>query len=341
MCRLFKREEFLYGLKESPSPIGLKSLKYVILVSLFSIPFVGVLRNYYFGLGKIVVAGVVSELLMFVAFLFFVREKYEYARFFAVIAIAAILVGLLFQGVHYNYIWFAVFPVVSFLIYSYSNALLFSLVFLFFIIVLEFEFHSDSFWVKFFYIQEFFLFYLFMVLGGYFYSRILKEHEDVMQHLATKDMLTGAFNRWKFLEDFSYEFDRAKRFGLPLSLIMFDIDFFKKVNDTYGHDAGDMVLRKIANIMKENIRRIDKLVRWGGEEFIIFAPNTDLEGSVYLAEKLRLKIEAADFGKVGSVTVSFGVVKMKTSDTIDGLLKRVDEALYKAKEKGRNRVERV
>ena len=340
MERFLKREQ-IFDLRKDFDPIKLNALKYVIIVSLLSIPFIGVLRNYYLGLNEVAIAGVFAEILMFVAYLFYVQKRYIFARSFTILGIAVILIGLLFQDIHYNYMWFAVFPLISFILYTYNVAVVISFVFLFLIIFLEFEFHYIPLWIRFFYIQELFIFYLFMVFGGYFYSRILMEHEAVMQHLATRDMLTGALNRWKFLKDFSYEFAKAKRFGLPLSLIMFDIDFFKKVNDTYGHDAGDMVLKKIVEIVKNSIRKIDKLVRWGGEEFIIFVPNTDLEGAAFLAEKLRRKIEEADFGKVGKVTVSFGVAGMRKGDTVDDLLKRVDEALYKAKQRGRNRVEIV
>ncbi|WP_297447107.1 GGDEF domain-containing protein [Desulfurobacterium sp.] len=250
-----------------------------------------------------------------------------------------ILVGILVQDVHYNYMWFALFPAVAFVLFPAGIALGASIIFGAAIVFIEFVLYGRAFWLKFYYVQEVLIFYCFMVFGGYLYSKVLEEHELILQRLATKDMLTGAYNRWKFLEDFESEFERARRYNYPISLIMFDIDHFKKVNDTYGHDAGDRVLKKIAKIVKDNIRKLDTLVRWGGEEFIIFLPNTKKEGAAVLAEKIRQKIEKANFDEVGKVTVSFGVAQIEKNDTIDDLLKKVDKVLYKAKREGRNRVE--
>ena len=121
---------------------------------------------------------------------------------------------------------------------------------------------------------------------------------------------------------------------------MFDIDHFKKVNDTYGHAVGDYVLKTLSQIAKKNIREIDYLIRWGGEEFIVIALDTKLRGAEVLAEKIRKAIEDYNFEKVGRVTVSFGVTQFTQDDTEDSFMKRADDALYQAKEKGRNRVEK-
>ncbi|SNR91483.1 GGDEF domain-containing protein [Desulfurobacterium atlanticum] len=339
MKELLKEKMSAFSTEKDSNIVEIKTLKYLILISLVTIPFAAILRNLYLDLEKIVVTAIIAEVLMFIAFLFHLKNRYDLSRLLTIIAIASILFGLVFQNIHFNYMWVALFPLVSFILYSYNTAVIFSSIFLFAFLFLDFGISRVPFWMKLFYLQEISTFYLFMVLGGYFYSKTLKEHETVMQYFATRDMLTGALNRHKFLEFLSHEFEKSKRFNLPLSLIMFDIDFFKKVNDTYGHDAGDMVLKRVVEIVKNNIRKIDKLVRWGGEEFIILAPNTDVKGAVCLAEKLREEIEKADFGKIGKITASFGVAGMADGDTVDDLLKRVDEALYKAKQKGRNRVE--
>jgi len=120
---------------------------------------------------------------------------------------------------------------------------------------------------------------------------------------------------------------------------MFDIDHFKAINDTYGHSVGDYVLQTLAQIAKENLREIDYLVRWGGEEFIIIAPETDLGRAKALAERIRTAIENYRFDQAGKITISFGVTWFKESDTEDTFIRRADDAMYKAKEKGRNRVE--
>ncbi len=160
-----------------------------------------------------------------------------------------------------------------------------------------------------------------------------------LERLATTDTLTSAFNRTKFNELIVMEMERAKRFHHALSLLMFDLDHFKDVNDTYGHAVGDEVLRKTADIVRHHMRRTNHFIRWGGEEFIVIAIEADLDDSVRLAERIRGEIENYKFETVKTVTLSFGVTQLKPNDTVASFIKRVDDALYKAKEKGRNRVE--
>jgi len=164
-------------------------------------------------------------------------------------------------------------------------------------------------------------------------SRQLKE-------VATSDKLTGAFNRLKWEENQMLEIERVRRNKDELSLIFFDIDFFKKVNDTYGHDVGDRVLIEVVRTAGEQIRKTDSLYRTGGEEFVILVPNTNLEQSAVLANKIRKAIEEHEFETVGRVTVSMGCA-MFDKESEDGaaeMFKRADEALYRAKESGRNQV---
>ncbi len=165
--------------------------------------------------------------------------------------------------------------------------------------------------------------------------------EEKLVELAERDPLTNIYNRRKFYNFLEDEIERSKRYKRPLSLIMFDIDYFKKVNDTYGHNVGDRVLIMIADIVAANIRRIDVFGRLGGEEFGILVSDTAIEGSKALAEKVKGKIESHNFDVAGKVTISIGVTEYKDDDTSDSFLKRVDDALYMAKDKGRNRVEVV
>lgn len=120
---------------------------------------------------------------------------------------------------------------------------------------------------------------------------------------------------------------------------MFDIDHFKEINDTYGHLTGDDVLKTLADIVRENLRKIDSLVRWGGEEFMIIAPETDLEGAKILAERIRKKVESYKFDKIKTITISLGLALFEKDDTENSVIKRADDALYNAKKRGRNRVE--
>ena len=166
-----------------------------------------------------------------------------------------------------------------------------------------------------------------------------KQMESKMQILATTDTLTHVFNRIKYAELMQREIERVRRYNHPLSIIMFDIDNFKKVNDTYGHMVGDTVLCSLTLIVKENLRETDFLVRWGGEEFVIIAPETDLQRAEKLAERIRLATESYRFDQVERVTVSFGVAQFRKDDTEDAFIKRADDAMYMAKKNGRNRVE--
>ncbi|MGB5772638.1 MAG: diguanylate cyclase [Crocosphaera sp.] len=164
----------------------------------------------------------------------------------------------------------------------------------------------------------------------------LREH---LQELANVDELTGAFNRRKFQEMLSYEIERTRRNQNDLSIIIFDIDFFKRVNDTYGHPVGDQVLCKLVTIVKQSIRKIDSLYRIGGEEFVILCPDTNNEQVLNLAERIRQSIENTSFDEVEQVTISLGVTQFKESDQQKEFINRADKALYKSKENGRNQVQ--
>lgn len=166
-----------------------------------------------------------------------------------------------------------------------------------------------------------------------------KRLEEQLKMAATIDKLTGIYNR-QTLDDFlSREIARAHRYKTPLSLVMADIDHFKSINDSYGHQVGDQVLRDVADALRSSIRLSDLPGRWGGEEFMIIAPQTIQTSARTLAEKLRKVIELRSFPHGEPVTVSFGVAEMKARDTLESLIRRADEALYAAKHHGRNRVE--
>jgi diguanylate cyclase (GGDEF)-like protein/PAS domain S-box-containing protein len=162
-------------------------------------------------------------------------------------------------------------------------------------------------------------------------------HQEI-ERIATIDQLTGIFNRHKFEELFALEGERSRRFSQPLSLILIDIDHFKTVNDTYGHDVGDKVLVQLADIVRENIRKIDIFARWGGEEFLILCPGTDVTNVQGLAEKLRTAVEESSFSEIGKVTISLGLSSFNPEDSFSELFKRADQGLYYAKEHGRNQV---
>ncbi|MGB6329352.1 MAG: GGDEF domain-containing protein [Halarcobacter sp.] len=157
--------------------------------------------------------------------------------------------------------------------------------------------------------------------------------------LSITDKLTGLFNRLKLDEALNNEFNRSNRFKRSFGIIIIDIDYFKKINDTYGHQVGDQVLIQFAKILKENIRKIDILGRWGGEEFMIICSETDFQGTIKLAQSLREIISNYDFPIIGNFSASFGVSTYNGDENIDKVIARADNALYKAKANGRNRVE--
>jgi diguanylate cyclase (GGDEF)-like protein/PAS domain S-box-containing protein len=166
-----------------------------------------------------------------------------------------------------------------------------------------------------------------------------KKLEEHLRSLAITDTLTGIFNRRKFDETLLAEMRRAERYNTPLSLVLFDIDLFKHINDTCGHQAGDKVLQTLAHFVAGKIRSHDIFARFGGEEFAVLAPGTRIEGCHQMAEKLRLAMEQYAFPEAGHVTCSFGVTDFRPDDTVETLIRRVDVALYRAKKNGRNRVE--
>lgn len=160
-----------------------------------------------------------------------------------------------------------------------------------------------------------------------------------LKQLSNTDSLTQIYNRMAFNDLLETEIVRAKRYNTGLALIILDIDHFKNINDTYGHLAGDEVLKTMAALITKSIRTIDIFARWGGEEFVILTPETGIRAAADLAERLRTKIEEHNFGEAGKITSSFGVVSLKGNDLSDSFIKRADDTLYVAKKNGRNRVE--
>ncbi len=166
----------------------------------------------------------------------------------------------------------------------------------------------------------------------------LKEMNEELEQLSSIDKLTNILNRRKIDEALIKELERSKRTAKEFSLVMLDIDKFKSINDVYGHQVGDDVLTSISSLLSKNIRGIDILGRWGGEEFLIICPYTSNQGTIENCERLRQLIETYNFDKVGHKTASFGVTTYIDGDNLNTILKRVDTALYKAKNNGRNRV---
>ncbi len=169
-----------------------------------------------------------------------------------------------------------------------------------------------------------------------------KELEDknrFLEELSVTDNLTKLYNRNKLDEVLSIEANRSNRFEHAFGVVIIDIDYFKSVNDLYGHQMGDTVLKEFADILKSNSRKTDTVGRWGGEEFLIICSETNLEGILSFAQSIREKISSFPFAIGEKKTASFGVSVYKKDENVESMIKRADDALYNAKENGRNRVE--
>lgn len=170
-------------------------------------------------------------------------------------------------------------------------------------------------------------------------SQKVADTQDALESLSTTDQLTSLYNRRKLEESLEQKLKEALRES-RFSIIMLDIDRFKTINDTYGHDVGDHVLIHVAKLMKEATRVSDIIGRWGGEEFLLILPQTPLEGALVIADQLRTKLQHLECDKYPQrVSASFGVATYRIDDTQNSILRRADSALYRAKNNGRNRVE--
>lgn len=178
--------------------------------------------------------------------------------------------------------------------------------------------------------------YIVNILQGY--NKKLFHMTNELDVLARTDALTGLYNRRYCDETIHENISLNHRFNKPFSIIMLDIDHFKPINDNFGHETGDDILKEVSKVISISVREVDKVFRWGGEEFIILLPHTDLENSVVVAEKLRKTIEEHNFQTGHSITASLGVAQYHHMMSHKDIISKVDRALYKAKENGRNQV---
>ena len=169
----------------------------------------------------------------------------------------------------------------------------------------------------------------------------LRDLKDKYERQSVTDHLTGLFNRRYATQRLKEEIARFERYGEGVSVCIADIDKFKTINDTYGHNCGDLALRGITRLLINNLRSSDVVARWGGEEFLFLMPHTNLGPAIHTAEKIKKIVAEASFSHEGEefrITMSFGLAQYQKKDTLDSVLTRADHALYMAKGKGRNQV---
>ncbi len=182
---------------------------------------------------------------------------------------------------------------------------------------------------------------LFCNIGAYmtnYYKRRQFVDSRELLRISITDPLTGIYNRAKFNEEINRWVDSYNRYESPLCLAMLDIDNFKRVNDGYGHQAGDRVLQSIATTIKKAIRSTDIFARWGGEEFVVLFPNTEIEQAEEITERIRICVQNDIYDEVENITCSFGLVALRRNENSDSLLIRADRLLYDAKNFGKNTV---
>ena len=187
------------------------------------------------------------------------------------------------------------------------------------------------------------VFGMFYAMAAYYRKTVIAAEQRLLQ-MATTDPLTGLDNRSHFQARALSELARSRRTREPVSLLLADVDLFKRINDDFGHDAGDKVLRNLSELLRGGLRETDVLARWGGEEFIALLPSSDEEAAAQLAERVRSLVESAPIdvaGRAVSVTMSFGVTTCRGAEDLEAATSRADQALYASKNGGRNRVTRA
>lgn len=189
---------------------------------------------------------------------------------------------------------------------------------------------------------------VFVIMGFYSRHALLKQIKlhnlllDTQKELeiqANTDPLTALYNRRKFISILDHELDRFQRYHKPFCIVTIDIDYFKKINDNFGHETGDSVLTQFSSILQSNIRQTDSACRWGGEEFILLLIESNCSQTVQSIEALQTEFNKIIFDEAGNITASYGITQVRKEDSPDDIIRRSDYAMYKAKKNGRNRIE--
>ena len=278
------------------------------------------------------------------------KRRIEQAAFGAVMSLLAFLAVffLVFEHRYYAFISLCFVPMVSFFLLGIFRGIITLIVV--FVCITIFTVSNLNNWepIPFDWLSIFNILsvYIFCSLFVYFYEFSLQEalatiqkQNDQLFELANVDALTNIYNRRRLNEALGEYSESHKQHNKQFSVVILDIDNFKKINDTYGHNVGDSVLKEVSELIRANIRAKDVLGRWGGEEFMLVLAETTVEEAALVAENLRALLDNHHFNSVGSVSASFGIASCVQQDNMEHLVNQADQALYTAKERGRNRVE--
>lgn len=284
---------------------------------------------------------IISISLYLTAFLLLIKLRKSFiSALISIVALTAILCFHLIKGEIYSLYWFPLIPLLASMLFEFKMFLFFTYAPIFLVsLIFSLQLFDNSYVL--FTLETYrlgfsaFAAYLVFSTVAALYRFILDKYREELRSLLDSDYLTGVLTRRAL-------FSRLKSINCdksPYSVIMADIDNFKQINDLFGHQAGDKVLKELGEILKENLRRNDFVGRYGGEEFLIVLPNTDKERAKFVAEKLRKFIENRQFSFPGKrITVSFGVADCREGRKVENVLELADRRLYKAKKSGKNRV---
>ncbi len=339
--------------KEHPEYRRVYLLNFILLMTFLVCLFFSFVDEFVFEMHVIAIVNFVGSLMAIGIFFHFRRKcNIDKAAFFAVILLFVILAAFVMkiQYEYYALSWVAIIPPVAYFLLGRKHARIivgiYFALFLTYLAIGSLLFWGGDFPPEAILNIAFSVFGLTLLVSYYETSR--KEASDDLEQknrelevLSERDCLTGLYNRNKLNSVMSREIALAGRNGIGFSVLLADMDYFKDVNDKYGHIAGDAVLSGISKILEKTCRESDYVGRWGGEEFLIICPDTESEGARVLAERIIGTTSGFRLGKISNTTLSIGITAYKEGDTGELIITRADEALYLAKENGRNRCEVV
>lgn len=322
--------------------INLINFFFIIEIFIFTVfTFVNFFKLYKYGIATF---DLIASIVFIAAFLDLrFNRSFERSKWITTITLSSFLI--LFAHINQNdsfgLIWTIIVPVVIISLHGHKEGLKLSVIYT--TVLLAFAFAGIGEWQRgewnYVAFSRLLLALAIMIVVSYLGERSIDKFQKSLHKLSITDYLTKLYNRRKIDEILLSEINSAKRYHTPLSIIILDVDYFKQINDQYGHLVGDKVLVDLALFLKREVRDTDLIGRWGGEEFIIINPHTSEEEAYTFAQRLRAHIEMHSFDVVKNMTCSFGVCEYsQTNDTMHKLISCADSALYKAKELGRNRV---